>query len=100
MEFNTGNMNSLKHEVAIVDSPSGHVAVVRTRDGKKAIPCDEPVFLIREKDVHAVDALRFYWSAIAHDLSCNLEHATGVMEAIEEFKKWQGKNPNLVRQPD
>jgi hypothetical protein len=62
-----------------------------------AIPADEPVFLIRARDAHAVDALERYLGCV---FDCSKFHKNGVIDSIVAFKKWQVDNPGLVRRPD
>ena len=65
----------------------------------KDIPADEPVFLFRAQDTLAVLALDEYLEELnRNDRPESLCDAVG--EAIERFLKWQGANPDRVKQPD
>lgn len=65
------------------------------RKTRKQIPDDEPVFILRAKDVAALMALQ------AYELACaNEEHRQAVTHRIYDFKKFQRAHPDEVKEPD
>lgn len=58
------------------------------------IPEDEPVFLIRAKDIHAVNALSHYMTQVQDP-----EHKQTTNFRIAEFVQWAQDNPNLMGEP-
>lgn len=65
------------------------------RDNGVAIPEDEPLFILRAKDVNAVDAISFYCG-----LCKDLNHRAAVMKAVEDFKIYADAHPNKMDSPD
>lgn len=64
------------------------------RETGNVIPDDEPVFILRARDIHALDTLNFY-----HD-QCKVEgHKQVVMERIAHFHAFFLKNQGLMREP-
>ena len=75
------------------------------RDGRicnratgKPIPDDEPVFILRAKDVHAAAALHAYLSAIT--AVTEPAHVIEVQRRIDAFDAFAAAHPDLVKQPD
>jgi hypothetical protein len=62
------------------------------------IPEDEPLFLLRARDVNAVAAMTAY---LAHcrESQCKPDHIAGIQHAIVRFINFQVLNPSLVKQP-
>ena len=59
---------------------------------------NEPEFVIKAKDVLAVQIIAEYRELC---LSYNLfDQAREVQKALDEFKRWQEANPNLLHYPD
>jgi len=85
------------------------VAVIKTQDPKyviidgkicnektkKAIPANEPVFMIRGKDKNATKTIAFYAS-----LCINPEHRLSVLERCGEFSHFAGNNASRMRDAD
>lgn len=63
------------------------------------IPEGEPIFIIRAKDKASVDAIRDY-ASYAADAGASEEFLNAVDGRVEEFRKWQEENPDLVSVPD
>lgn len=59
------------------------------------IPNDEPIFILRAKDVHAVLTLYDYKRRCLND-----EHRQAVLNRIQDFLVWQNKHAIRVREPD
>lgn len=76
---------------------------VGTRDGRivnratgKPIPDDEPVFILRAKDVHAKAALEAYLEAVFNDV----EHSDAVHDRINAFDAFATAHPERMKAPD
>lgn len=76
---------------------------VGTRDGRicnratgKPIPDDEPVFILRAKDVHASAALAAYLEEVFNDP----EHAEAVQARIDAFDAFAAAHPERMKHPD
>lgn len=64
------------------------------RIGEKPVPDDEPLFIFRAKDSKALIGL------IAYHISLNnLDQMAEVIKSIEDFRKWQEKNPEKMGEP-
>ncbi|MBX3610362.1 MAG: hypothetical protein KF871_10755 [Hydrogenophaga sp.] len=61
----------------------------------KPIPDDEPVFVLRAQDVHAVNALLGY--SVLLD---NPEHRAAVEQRIKDFEAFRDANPDRMKFPD
>lgn len=59
------------------------------------IPEDEPVFLIRAKDMLAVEALWAY-RGLSRAGGCNSEHLSALEHTIATFEEWQVSNPTKL----
>lgn len=59
------------------------------------IPEDEPVFILRGKDIHAVKTLQSYLS-----LCGNPEHKLAIESRIGEFESFAAQNPGRMKEPD
>lgn len=62
------------------------------------IPQDEPVFLFRARDLHAVTVLEFYSELL--DGPDDAEHREAVRLRIEEFYAFRYSHPERMKQPD
>lgn len=60
---------------------------------------DEPVFLLRARDVTSVDVLKEYQRQSVL-LSADPTHVRSLDNVISNFKAWQDENPELVKVPD
>lgn len=61
----------------------------------KPIPDDEPVFVLRAKDVHALEALRAYLSVVDTP-----EHAQSVRQRINAFEAFTVAHADRMKFPD
>jgi len=59
------------------------------------IPMDEPVFLIRAKDIQAVPTLYDYLKRLG-----NADHVRAVEQRIEEFEQFAATYPQQMKEPD
>ncbi len=64
-------------------------------DGGDVIPDDEPIFIIRARDKHAIMALAKYASECRHG-----QQVKEIFIRIQEFKKWREENADKVQEPD
>lgn len=71
--------------------------VLVNRATGKAIPDDEPVFVLRAKDVHAVYALRAYLEACY--IVPNDEHIDAVLRRIAEFENFSNEHGERMKLP-
>lgn len=62
----------------------------------KPIPDDEPVFILRAKDVHATTALAAYLEEVYNDP----EHSEAVQARIDAFDSFAAAHPERMKQPD
>lgn len=60
------------------------------------IPDDEPLFVLRARDIHAVATLDFYAGFPGH----SPEHRAAVEERINAFEEFEAKYPDRMKQPD
>lgn len=59
------------------------------------IPEDEPVFIFRARDTHAVNILAGYAREVL-----NVAHASAVWGRVDDFKRFWDANPDRMKQPD
>lgn len=71
--------------------------IVKTSNGD-VIPEDEPVFLLRARDILAISLLRCY-SELSHVAGCNSYHFDKLSETIDDFKRFQALHPGRMKQP-
>lgn len=64
-------------------------------DTGQHIPFDEPIFILRAKDVHAVEAILHY-----RNQCLNSEHYYAVEERISEFMEFTATHPDKMKEPD
>lgn len=62
---------------------------------KEPIPSNEPVFILRAKDIHAYPTLDFY-----EDKCTDEEHRSKVAGRMVEFDEFKSKNNDLMGEPD
>lgn len=62
------------------------------------IPSDEPLFIMRAKDVMATRAMHEYRDAVK--VISPAAHVELVTRRIREFRAWQKANPGKVKNPD
>jgi len=70
-------------------------AKIRNRKTKRNIPDDEPIFIFRAKDRNALAVLRRY-----QDLCDDLNHRAVIGQRIDDFKKFEDDNPELMGEPN
>lgn len=71
---------------------SGHVY---NRDTSVMVPDEEPIFIIRAKDIHAVPTLRTYLG-----LCTSVEHQLRVKGRIKHFEEFATLHPERMKEPD
>lgn len=59
------------------------------------VPEDEPLFILRAKDVNALPVLVAYLT-----LCRNLEHRDLVNKSVKDFKNFQMEHPEIMKEPD
>lgn len=64
----------------------------------RPIPEDEPLFLLRAKDRHALDTLEYYRTLCAQD-HCTDYHLQGIEDRILAFDQFRLKHPERMKQP-
>lgn len=60
-----------------------------------AIPDDEPIFILRAKDINAMSTLRHYLN-----FHWDVGHRQAVARRIEEFERFAGAHPERMKTPD
>jgi hypothetical protein len=65
------------------------------RETGKPIPDDEPVFVIRAQDIHAVSALRWYRSVVKEP-----DQQQAVSRRIAHFEAFAAAHPDRMKEPD
>lgn len=68
--------------------------VVNMTSGE-AIPADEPIFVFRAKDIHAVTALNAYFEECK-----NLAHQAAILQRVEDFINFRIENKDRMNEPD
>ncbi len=61
----------------------------------KPIPDDEPIFILRAKDMNATHALHAYWESLDDEA-----HAAEVEARMEAFDAFAEAHPERMKQPD
>ncbi len=72
---------------------NGHAIVNRTSG--EEIPADEPIFILRARDKHAVEVLSYYY-----DLVVDANHGRVVILRREQFHAFAKANPHRMKEPD
>lgn len=65
------------------------------RASGEAIPDDEPIFIFRARDKHALKALHAYALKVSI-----LDHGWKAYKRIRDFKKFAKDNPERMKEPD
>jgi len=68
---------------------------VVNRQSGEAIPPDEPVFILRARDIHAVSALAGYLERLSDPT-----HRRCVLIRLTQFANWALENPQKMKVPD
>lgn len=63
----------------------------------EAIPEDEPLFLLRARDHHALRILTYYRGVASED--CNDLHLAGIQQVIDKFSRFAKEHPERMKQP-
>ena len=61
-----------------------------------AIPDDEPVFILRARDIYAIRTLEFY----RHFFAMHSDHSVAVSLRIKQFKDFEGDHTERMKVPD
>jgi len=65
------------------------------RDGEVPVPDDEPLFILRAQDRKALPVL------LAYSMICdNIDHKASIKKTIDDFREFQAKNPDRMKEPD
>jgi hypothetical protein len=60
----------------------------RIQDPASLIPADEPVFLIRGKDLCGPRAVR-YWAEVAHEIGASDDIINAALAQVKRMEAWQ-----------
>lgn len=63
------------------------------------VPEDEPLFLLRAKDIVSIPTLRAYLDMCV-SRHCNTEHLYDINTIIKKFADWQEKNKDKMKIPN
>jgi len=80
------------------DIADSTIARLVSQDGKP-IPADEPLFIIRGRDILAIQTLRDY-RAHAIGIGADAEHIVAVEGRIREFDRFKNTYPECMKKPD
>jgi hypothetical protein len=64
----------------------------------EVLPEDEPLFLLRARDILAVDAIQHYLN-LCNANKCVESHLLGVIEVLRRFENFQVEHPDRMKQP-
>ena len=84
-------MNTAQEPKYIINGP------VVNRQSGHAIPDDEPVFLLRARDILALSVLEHYLEVAEH---CDQEHLDAIQKRIDQFEAFANKHPDRMKEPD
>lgn len=79
--------------------PKYRIGPIVNRESGHAIPDDEPVFILRARDVAAVPTLESYLGLVRAAGSPQ-EHMDAVRKRIYQFIKFKEEHPDRMRTPD
>lgn len=65
------------------------------RQSGERIPADEPLFILRARDIHAAGAIAFYFRGIHND-----EHRDAVGRRLKQFNDFASEHPERMKEPD
>jgi hypothetical protein len=63
------------------------------------IPSDEPVFMLRARDVCSIDTIAHYL-VMSVAVGADREHLDRVLDSIDEFRAWKDANVSEMKIPD
>lgn len=104
----TVRVDTLQQVIASLSLPKGggegrlqepkyafHNGRVFNRASGEAIPLDEPVFVFRARDVHALAVLGRYASFVANDA-----HRATIISRVNDFRRFASEHPLRMKEPD
>lgn len=68
---------------------------IKNRISAELIPHDEPIFILRARDIHAADALDYYKEQVRDE-----HHKTVIEARIRQFLKFADENTERMKEPD
>lgn len=68
------------------------------KSNNEFIPDDEPLFLLRGRDILALDLLKEYYR-ISEEWKCNRYHLINLAVTIDKFVRFKIKNPERMKMP-
>lgn len=71
---------------------------LHNRQSGQQIPDDEPVFILRARDVYAFDAIADYFRHVV--ATCPSDHREAVIKRMVQFHDWASNHPSRMKQPD
>lgn len=77
-------------------NPNARPCIVNRQSGEP-IPDDEPIFILRGRDIHALAALEYYRQLV---LSGDQEHVDAVTRRVNQFARFRVKNAQRMKAPD
>jgi hypothetical protein len=90
-------MNSGKYKIEgytnKAGEPEGRLVNIATG---VPIPDDEPVFILRAKDILAIDTLEEYTEL----LPPNTDHFKAINNVRKKFNNWRAANQDKIKEPD
>jgi hypothetical protein len=97
----TSRLFSLLEDIMFLQDPKYTFMndAVFNRSSGERIPSDEPVFVFRARDIHAIRAILYYRDLM---ISQGLpeEHVKGVECRAKHFRDFAEANPHRMKQPD
>ena len=81
-----------KYKISMEEPNKGKLV---KKDTSMPIPDDEPLFILRAQDRKALPALLAYSFILD-----NLEQKMAVAECVNDFRLFQEKNPERMKEPD
>ena len=68
---------------------------LQNRQSGELIPDDEPIFILRARDIHAILMLEGYATNIIER-----DHRIAVQGRIEDFREFAANHPERMKEPD
>jgi hypothetical protein len=63
------------------------------------IPSDEPVFMLRARDICSVETIAYYLAQCV-EAGSPRQHLDLVLDAVDEFRSWQEAHEDDLKVPD
>lgn len=73
------------------------VGFIKISNGE-AIPEDEPVFVLRARDMFALSALEYY-TGVCRGAGCTAYQLDGMARQIRRFKEFAAQHPERIKEP-